>query len=114
MKLIIKKKNIFIFNTKYNFLNVKIYSYAFLVSLTILIKYYPYEVNFWIKNIIILDIILEDKDKKRVVKKSNCPLLWYFSETISSVYNNAFRKKLNKKSKAYKDNVNDLWVNSSG
>ena len=47
----------------------------------------------------ILETKLDIKDKKRDVYKFNVPLLWYFSETISSVYKKAFIKKLNKKSK---------------
>jgi hypothetical protein len=60
------------------------------------------------------DIILEVKDKNIVVNKSRFPLLWYFSETISSVYSNAFVKKLIKKSKVYMQKFSDLWVKSSG
>ena len=57
---------------------------------------------------ILLDLCLNDKDKE--VKNFILPLLLYFSDKTSSVYNKQFKVKSKHNSKAYIDKFIDICV----
>ena len=57
--------------------------------------------------------IFDINDRDNDVKNSNSPLLWYFSDTTSSVYKKQFKVKSNNNENMYIDKDSDKCTFSS-
>ena len=75
-------------------------------------KISAYSANLPTIKAIILAKIFDIKDNDNEVKNSILPLLLYFSDTTSSVYNKQFKVKSKHNSNTYIDKVIDKCLNS--
>ena len=104
IKFSIKKKKVNLIHN--NFLNFEIFKKYFDscgIYFIINSKKSAYCVNFDKKYTIIEEIILDINDKDKVVKNLILPLLLYFSDITSSVYNKPFKVKSRQSSKIYNE-----------
>ena len=88
---------------------LKKYFFLFLTLFNISSTISKQLVNLPIIKAIIDEIILEMIDNDKEVNIVNSQLLWYFSDTISSVYKKQFIVKSNNNSNKYIEKFKEKW-----